>query len=84
MFLDCSSKQLDLYRFIDCNLCFITRLLVSPVLIIFEGLCLELSAGCSNCTVAVPGVSDGWTPLLHKVSGKPSFHIDRRESPDFS
>ena len=37
------------------NQCFITRLLVPPVLIIFEGLCPELSAGCSNCTVTVAG-----------------------------
>lgn len=28
-------------------------------------------------------VSDGWTPLVHKMS-KSSFHIDRIESPDFS
>lgn len=25
-------------------------------------------------------LSDGWTPLLHKVSGKPSFHIDKKDS----
>ncbi len=40
-FLIAPSEQL----IIKCNLCFVTRLLASPVLIIFEGLCLELSAG---------------------------------------
>ena len=35
------------------------------VLIIFEDLCPELSAGCSNCTVAVAGE---WQAAQKKIS----------------
>jgi len=50
----------------------------------FEELPERISPEPTNRGSDSVSVSDGWTPLLHKVSGKPSFHIDRRESPDFS